>query len=68
MLSEGAVANRWRSLFKGGHITSETIRSAKEMIDQLPPESPLRVRFDHELSELREVAARNNAAADSGPQ
>jgi hypothetical protein len=66
MLSEQAIANAWRRLFKGGDITSETITSAEEIIDQLPLESPLRVRFDNELCELRDVAARKKEAADSG--
>jgi hypothetical protein len=65
MLSEQTIANRWTSLFQGGHVTSETIRSAEEMIDQLPPESPLRVRLGDELRELRKLAASRNDAADA---
>ena len=61
MLSEQTIANRWRNLFQGGHITKDAIRSAEEMIDQLPPESPLRVRLDNELRELRNVVANRNA-------
>jgi len=65
MLSEQTIVNRWSKLFKGGRITSGAIRSAEEMIDQLPPESPLRIRLNGELRELRKLAARREAA-DSG--
>jgi hypothetical protein len=65
MLSEQTVANKWSILFKDGHITGETIRSAEDMIDQLPPESPLRARLGGELRELRKMATRREMA-DSG--
>ena len=65
MLSEQTVSNRWSILFKDGRITGETIRSAEDIIDQLPPESPLRARLGGELGELRKMAARREVA-DSG--
>jgi hypothetical protein len=68
MLSEQTIADRWNQLFKDGHITSETIRAAEEMIDQLPPESPLRLRLDNQLSELRNMAASRNDASDERPK
>ena len=65
MLPEQTVANKWNIIFKGGNVTSKTIGSAERLIDQLPPESPLRVRLKDELRELRNVAARSDKAADS---
>ena len=53
LLSETDVTNKWRSLFGAGRVTSETIESARVLIDQLPPESPLRVRLGNELDEIR---------------
>ena len=67
MLPEQTVANKWNVIFKGGNVTSTTIRSAEDLIDQLPPESPLRVRLKDELRELRNVAAEGDKAADSQP-
>ena len=65
MLSEQTVANKWSILFKGGQITGQALKSAEDMIDQLPPESPLRARLGDELRELRKMATRREVA-DSG--
>lgn len=65
MLPEQTVANKWNKLFRGGHITSETLQSAEKLIDHLPPESPLRVRFGDELRELRKVAKKGDKAVNS---
>jgi len=62
MLPEQTVANKWNVIFKGGNVTKKTIRSAEKLIDELPPESPLRVRLKDELRELRNVAASGNKA------
>ena len=55
MISEHEVTLKWRSLFKGGDVSSKTLRAAKKLLDQLPLESPLRVRLAVELEQIREL-------------
>jgi hypothetical protein len=60
VLSEQSVLNRWRELFSGGQVTDKNIKSAQTLIDQLPPESPVRMRLGREIKELRELHATNS--------
>ena len=53
MLTESDVTRKWRTLFNGGSITAETIKQAQGLIDDLPLESPLRIRLGNELGEIR---------------
>ena len=53
MLTELEVTRKWRALFKDGEVTEDAIEQAQMLIDELHPESPLRVRFGSELHELR---------------
>jgi hypothetical protein len=60
LLSESEVTRKWRSLFKDGEVTSETINKAQMLIDQLHPESPLRVRLGTDLDEIRDFMSRRS--------
>lgn len=53
MLNEGHVTMLWQKLFRGQAITAETFTRADELIEELRPESPLRFRYEKELSEIR---------------
>ncbi len=53
MLSEFEFTSCWRTLFGGGNVTRDTIEQAQALVDELPLESPLRVRFQGELNEIR---------------
>ncbi len=53
MLAESVVRQKWRELFRGGHVSSESLDAAEELIDRLPYSSPLRFHLGRELNELR---------------
>ena len=53
MLSDHQVVMLWRKLFRGQEITSETTSEAETLLDELGPESPLRIRLAQELSEIQ---------------
>ena len=55
MRSEYDVAYDWRSVFKGGNLSEKTFKRAQQLIDALSVESPLRIRFENELNELRKI-------------
>jgi hypothetical protein len=52
MLDEHDVVVMWRKLFDGSKITNKTVASADKLLNELPPESPLRVRLDAELDDI----------------
>jgi hypothetical protein len=54
-LNERDVTTLWRQLFQGKAITNESIKSAESLLDDLSPESPLRVRLSVELDEIRKI-------------
>jgi len=54
--TEHEIIIEWRKLFKNGNVTEESIDAAQKLIDDLSGESPLRVRFENELDELRRIA------------
>ena len=55
MLNERDASRLWRRLFRGQEITSLTLTEADALIDDMPPESPLRVRLFRELEEIRKL-------------
>ena len=55
MLTEQEVSRTWRKLFKNGGITEESLNKAEALLDELRPESPLRLRLGNELDELRKL-------------
>ena len=54
MLTENEVSRSWSRMFKGGEIESTVFDRAELLLDELRPESPLRLRLTLELEELRE--------------
>jgi hypothetical protein len=58
MLNERDVTTMWRNLFKGKEVTVQSLDEAEEMLDDLSPESPLRVRLSTELDEMRKMRAK----------
>lgn len=54
-MNEKAVTMLWRKLFRGQEVTSLTLKEAGELLDELSPESPLRLRLTTELDELRNL-------------
>jgi len=60
LLAESDVTRKWRELFKDGDVTGETIDQAQRLIDELHPESPLRVRLGSELDEIRDCLSRKS--------
>jgi hypothetical protein len=66
LLTEHEVARSWSQVFKSSIIEPGTFDRAEQLLEELRPESPLRLRLTHELEELRNihtgrvrVAARN---------
>jgi hypothetical protein len=58
VLNERDVTTMWRNLFRGKEVTSQSLDEAEELLDDLSPESPLRVRLSTELEELRKMSAK----------
>ncbi len=58
MLNERDVTTMWRNLFNGKEVTGKSLDEAEELLDDLSPESPLRVRLSTELEELRKMRAK----------
>jgi hypothetical protein len=55
LLTEHEISRTWRSLFRAGDFTEESIGRAEALLDELRPESPLRHRLGAELEELRKL-------------
>lgn len=55
MLNERDVTTLWRRLFHGQEITPKALAEAETMLEDLNPESPLRLRLSTELDELRKM-------------
>jgi hypothetical protein len=54
-MNERDVTTRWRELFRGQVITSELLKKADTLLNQLSVESPLRIRLAKELEDIRKL-------------
>lgn len=54
MMTERDATRLWHKLFRGQEITSLTLIEAENVLADLPPESPLRLRLSTELQEIRD--------------
>jgi hypothetical protein len=55
LLTEQEVARSWSLIIKGNQIESESFDRAEQLLEELRPESPLRLRLTRELEELRKI-------------
>lgn len=55
MLSESDVQQSYRQLVYRNDIDEKAIGRAEQLLDELRPESPLRIRLWKELQELRKL-------------
>ena len=55
MLTEHDVLMLWRQLFQDHDIKGTTMTQAEELLDNLRPESPLRLRLATELDEIQKL-------------
>lgn len=56
LLTEAEVQRSFRKLFgKDRKVEPDAFDKAVALLDELRPESPLRVRLERELEELREI-------------
>ncbi len=55
MLTEHDVLALWRQLFQDHEINDSTMTQAEELLDNLRPESPLRLRLATELGEIQKL-------------
>jgi len=55
MLDERDATRKWQQLFRGQTITTETLVEAESLVNELHPESPLRLRFSTELADIRRL-------------
>ena len=53
MLTEQEVARSWNQVFTTSELEPATFDRAELLLEELRPESPLRLRLTHELEELR---------------
>lgn len=62
LLTESEVQRSFSHLFLNADVTEETFDRAETLIDNLRPESPLRLRLSTELDELRSMHAQRQRA------
>ena len=55
MLYERDVTRLWQQLFHDQTVTSQTLAKAESLVDELHPESPLRLRLSTELEDIRDL-------------
>ena len=55
LLTEHEVSRSWGLVFKGSHFAPDSFDRAEQLLEELRPESPLRLRLTHELEELRKI-------------
>ena len=55
MLTEHDVLTLWRQLFQDHEINDTTLTQAEELLDNLRPESPLRLRLATELDDIQKL-------------
>jgi hypothetical protein len=66
LLTEQEVARSWSQLFKSSKIELAAFDRAEQLLEELRPESPLRLRLTSELEELRSMhAGRLSVAAQN---
>ena len=66
MLTEQEVARSWSQIFKNSKFDLATFDRAEQLLEELRPESPLRLRLTLELEELRSIhCARLSVAAQN---
>jgi hypothetical protein len=66
LLTEQEVARSWSQLFKSSMIERAAFDRAEQLLEELRPESPLRLRLTSELEELRSMhAGRLSVAAQN---
>ena len=53
MLNEFEASRLWQQLFRGQEVTALTLAEAELLVEEMPLDSPLRVRYSVELAELR---------------
>jgi hypothetical protein len=63
LLTEQEVARTWSQVFKSSHIESSSFERAEQLLEELRPESPLRLRLTMELEELRSMQAKRSRVA-----
>ena len=56
MLTEHDVLTQWRQLFKDHAMNGKTMKKAEGLLDELRPESPLRLRLATELQEIGKIS------------
>jgi hypothetical protein len=57
LVTEQEVAHHWSQVFKSSTIELSSFERAEQLLDELRPESPLRLRLTLELEELRGIHA-----------
>jgi hypothetical protein len=65
LLTEQEVTRAWSQCFKSGSVEAAAFDRAEQLLDELRPESPLRLRLTHELEELRTIYRRQTTVAAS---
>jgi hypothetical protein len=66
LLTEQEVARSWSQVFKSRTIDLAAFDRAEQLLEELRPESPLRLRLTLELEELRSIpCARLSVAAQN---
>ena len=56
MLDERELTILWRRLFQGQEVTSDSLKQAEALLDDLSGESPLHLRLANELEELKKLS------------
>ena len=56
MRDQKDITLEWREIFRDGNLNKKTLDRAQKVLDELSLESPLRVRLENELNELRKIA------------
>ena len=68
MLTENEIQRTWRALFRDQETNEETFVRAEALLEELRPESPLRLRLDGELSELRKMQHKHVPQKKTSPK
>jgi hypothetical protein len=55
LLTEQEVSRSWSQVFKSSEIDLAAFDRAEQLLEELRPESPLRLRLTLELEELRNI-------------